>query len=126
MARLGFASIRGPWAPADAFLDWSLAPKGAAVTYWLRDRITPARLPLGRFQSKEEYVFPAKAQWSRNGLALVLTAWTSPQGQGITLRDAVVDLPAATALLYLRADEIAHTEATVTRARRACAALPSR
>jgi hypothetical protein len=129
MARLRFTSTVSPWPLADAFLDWSLAPKGAAVTYWLRDRLTAARVPLGRFQSKDEYVFPASVQWSRNGHALVLAAWIRPQAQGVSLRDAVVDLPAATALLYLRADESAPTEATRragARARRACLALGSR
>jgi hypothetical protein len=125
-AQLGFRSSASPWPVPDAFLDWSLAPRGSAVTYWLRDRVTRARLPVGRFQSSDEYVFPKSATWSRNGLTLVLTAQTRPQGQGVQLKDAVVDLPAATALLYLRADEVAHNEATTTRAQRACAALASR
>jgi hypothetical protein len=125
-AQLGFRSSASPWPVPDAFLDWSLAPRGSAVTYWLRDRVTRARLPVGRFQSSDEYVLPKSATWSRNGLTLVLTAQTRPQGQGVQLKDAVVDLPAATALLYLRADEVAHNEATTTRAQRACAALASR
>jgi hypothetical protein len=126
LARVRFTSSASPWPIPDAFLDWSLAPRGSAITYWLRDRVTPARLPLGRFQSREEYVFPRSATWSRNGLALVLTAWMRPQGQGIELHDAVVDLPAATALLYLRAYETAPSDAAKTRAQRACDALASR
>lgn len=126
MAKLGFTTNASPWPVADALLDWSLATRGSAVTYWLRDRLTPARLPLGRFQSRQEYMFPARATWSRNGLALVLTAWARPQGQGIELKDAVVDLPAATAVLYLRAHEIAPSEFTTTRAQRACDALANR
>jgi hypothetical protein len=121
MAKYGFTSTERTWPVPDAFLDWSLAPRGSAVTYWLRDRVTSARLALGRFQSKTQYVFPAEATWSGNGLALVLLAWLD-----VELTDAVVDLPAARALLYLRAYEIAQTEATRTRARRACDTLSSR
>ena len=126
MAKLDFTSHASPWPMADAFLDWSLAPRGSAVTCWLRDRLTAARLPLGRFQSGEDYAFPRDATWSRNGLSLVLTAWMRPQGQGIELHDAVVDLPAATALLSLRAHEIAPSEAATTREQRACDTLGSR
>jgi len=85
-AKLGFRSSASPWPVPDAFLDWSLAPRGSAVTYWLRDRVTRARLPVGRFQSSDEYVFPMSATWSRNGLILVLRAQTRPQGQGVELK----------------------------------------
>ncbi len=121
--KLGFSLNKSsPWPVPGAFVDWSLAPTGSAITYYLRDRTTPAILPIGRFTSKDRYLYPADADWSRNGLALVLEV--SVQGSNLVdERDAVVDLPAATALLYLRARELRPDDATSARAEKACAAL---
>jgi hypothetical protein len=34
---------------SDAFIDFSFAPKGAAVTYHLRDRASDVHVAIGRF-----------------------------------------------------------------------------
>jgi hypothetical protein len=87
----------------NASLDWSIPPKGSAVTWHLRDRKTATDLVIGRFAHADKYVFPLSWMLSRNGLTLVLFAEVRFQGQGIAYEDAVVDLPAALALLYVDA-----------------------
>jgi hypothetical protein len=123
MAKFGLHASSGPWPAKDTFLDWSLSPAGSAITYHLRDRETDARIPLGRFTSKDRYVFPAEPLISKNGRTLILAAEIRPQTQGIDYEDAVVDLPAATALLYLRAAELSQRAAIRERAAKACSAL---
>ncbi len=108
----------------DAFVDWSLAPKGAAVTYHLRDRKSDTEIVIGRFARTSEYVFPEPWMVSQNGRTLILRALVRPENQGLDYEDAVVDVPAALALLYVDAASAnAASDPLRARAKTACDAL---
>ena len=122
----GLSAKSGPWPVADVMLDWSLAPRGAAVTYHLRDRESETTLAIGRFVSRDEYVFPHEPFLSDNGRTLLLIAELRLQGQGVAYKDAAVDLPVATALLYVDAAASAPGNAKLhARAQAACDAVGS-
>jgi hypothetical protein len=122
--RYGLGLGRNTLSVADAFVDWSLAPRGAAVTYHLRDRKSGTHIAIGRFARAEEYVFPQPWMVSTGGRTLLLRALVRPQDQGLDYEDAVVDLPAAIALLYIEAATAnASSELLHARAQSACDSL---
>lgn len=123
-AKYGLGTGKSTLSVDDAFVDWSLAPKGAAVTYHLRDRKSDTQIVIGRFARKDEYVFPQPWMVSQNGRTLVLRVLVRPEGQGLDYEDAVVDVPAALALLYVEAATVnASNDALRARATSACDAL---
>ena len=96
------------------------------MTYHLRDRESETTLAIGRFVSRDEYVFPHEPFLSDNGRTLLLIAELRLQGQGVAYKDAAVDLPVATALLYVDAAASAPGNAKLhARAQAACDAVGS-
>jgi hypothetical protein len=102
----------------DVKIEWSFAPKGAAITWHLLDRKSVTEVILGRFAHADKYPFPYPWAISKNGRALVLLSETRLQGQGIDQEDSVVDFPAALALLYVEA--ASRDPALADRARTQC------
>ena len=123
LKQYGLNSGAQSWPLPDAFVDFSEGEH--SVTYYLRDRKSAARVAVGRFARAGQLLTPEDWMVSTNGRTLLLRALVqAPIGMAQSYDDAVVDLPAAVARLYVEAAaETPRSAALQTRARAACAAL---